>query len=50
MAVGDRVSVIAPAYGIKMSAEVTGMVLKVEGGRASLSPVTGTPRTVEDRE
>lgn len=50
MAVGDRVSVIAPAYGIKMSAEVTGMVLKVEGGRASLSPVTGQPRDAEDKE
>ena len=50
MAVGDRVSVLAPAYGIKMSAEITGMVLKVAGGRASMNPVTGSMRTIEDKE
>ena len=50
MAVGDRVSVLAPAYGIKMSAEITGMVLKVNGGRASMKPVTGSMRTIEDKE
>lgn len=49
MAVGDRVSVLAPAYGIKMSAEITGMVLKAKDGRESLSPVTGSPGTVEDK-
>lgn len=50
VAVGDRVTVLAPAYGISCAAEVTGMVVKVERGIATAEPKTGSPQVIEDKE
>lgn len=50
VAVGDRVTVLAPAYGIRSAAEVTGMVVKVERGIAAAEPKTGSPQVIEDKE
>ena len=49
MAVGDRVTVLVPAYNIISTAEITGMVIKVERGAAKAEPRTGSPAFTTDR-
>lgn len=41
VSVGDRLSATSPAYGIRASATVTGIVVEASGGTVSVTPKTG---------
>lgn len=50
VAVGDRVTAMVAWRGEKVTAEVTGMVIKCSDGKVSATPQTGEPKVIDDRE